>query len=239
MWLVDSQCGIVGILLNFHMWTGVKNFRPECGVKFFIHEIGVNFLSGMFNLVPHVKFLICIHIKHVSGVIQVWNRPDLMRIFCTGWLLQGIPPSTNKLLQSFLKADNNGKLSPYFIFIEPLSKTRDKLGSCHVWFHLHGLARAARSTQHMRIYKNKTNHRHIHTSTIHNEKKNLVYSEVEHGNFRLWSRRANDCTTISYTCTCIYRAFKSRPHFTWVCYEKDTYKGITIILTLYGQQTSI
>ena len=38
MWLVDSQCGIVGILLNFHMWTGMKNFRPESGVKFFIHE---------------------------------------------------------------------------------------------------------------------------------------------------------------------------------------------------------
>ena len=69
---------------NFHMWTGVKNFRPESGLKFFIHEIGLNFLSGMFNLVPHVKFLICIHFKHVSGVNQVWNRPDLMRIFCTG-----------------------------------------------------------------------------------------------------------------------------------------------------------
>ena len=55
-------------------------------MKFFIHEIGVNFLSGMFNLVPHVKFLICIHFKHVSGVNQVWNRPDLMRIFCTGVL---------------------------------------------------------------------------------------------------------------------------------------------------------
>ena len=55
-------------------------------MKFFIHEIGVNFLSGMFNLVPHVKFLICIHFKHVSGVNQVWNRPDLMRIFCTGTL---------------------------------------------------------------------------------------------------------------------------------------------------------
>ena len=54
-------------------------------MKFFIHEIGVNFLSGMFNLVPHVKFLICIHFKHVSGVNQVWNRPDLMRIFCTGY----------------------------------------------------------------------------------------------------------------------------------------------------------
>ena len=53
-------------------------------MKFFIHEIGVNFLSGMFNLVPHVKFLICIHFKHISGVNQVWNRPDLMRIFCTG-----------------------------------------------------------------------------------------------------------------------------------------------------------
>ena len=53
-------------------------------MKFFIHEIGMNFLSGMFNLVPHVKFLICIHFKHVSGVNQVWNRPDLMRIFCSG-----------------------------------------------------------------------------------------------------------------------------------------------------------
>ena len=48
-----------------------ENFRPESGVKFFIHEIGVNFLSGMFNLVPHVKFLICIHFIHVSGVDQV------------------------------------------------------------------------------------------------------------------------------------------------------------------------
>ena len=76
-----------GILLNFHMWTGVKNFRPESGMKLFIHEIGVNFLSGMFNLVPHVKFLICIHFKHVSGVNQVWNRSDLMRIFCTGSIL--------------------------------------------------------------------------------------------------------------------------------------------------------
>ena len=44
-------------------------------MNFFIHEIGMNFLSGMFNLVPHVKFLICIHFKHVSGVNQVWNRP--------------------------------------------------------------------------------------------------------------------------------------------------------------------
>ena len=70
-------------------------------MKFFIHEIGVNFLSGIFNLVPHVKFLICIHFKHVSGVNQVWNRHDLMRIFCTGrpwssspgelWLLIGTP----------------------------------------------------------------------------------------------------------------------------------------------------
>ena len=58
-------------------------------MKFFIHEIGVIFLSGMFNLVPHVKFLICIHFKHVSGVNQVWNRPDLMRIFCTGWYARG------------------------------------------------------------------------------------------------------------------------------------------------------
>ena len=49
----------------------MKNFRPESGVKFFIHEIGVNFLSGMFNLVPHVKILICIHFIHVSGVNQV------------------------------------------------------------------------------------------------------------------------------------------------------------------------
>ena len=53
-------------------------------MNFFIHEIGVDFLSGMFNLVPHVEFLICIHFKHVSGVNRVWNRPDLMRIFCTG-----------------------------------------------------------------------------------------------------------------------------------------------------------
>ena len=36
-------------------------------------------------LVPHVKFLICIHFKHVSGVNQLWNRPYLMRIFCTGF----------------------------------------------------------------------------------------------------------------------------------------------------------
>ena len=62
-------------------------------MKFFIHEIGVNFLSGMFNLVPHVKFSICIHFKHVSGVNQVWNRPDLMRIFCTGYLLQPFYPT--------------------------------------------------------------------------------------------------------------------------------------------------
>ena len=55
-------------------------------MKFFIHEIGVNFLSGIFNLVLHVKFLIFIHFKHVSGVNQVWNRPDVMRIFCTGWI---------------------------------------------------------------------------------------------------------------------------------------------------------
>ena len=56
-------------------------------MRFVIHEIGgVNFLSGMFNLVPHVKFLICIHFKLVSGVNQVCNRPDLMRIFCTGVL---------------------------------------------------------------------------------------------------------------------------------------------------------
>ena len=86
LWLVDLQYGIVGILLKFHMWTGVKNCRPASGVIFFIQEIGVYSLLGMFNLVPHMKFLICIHFKHVSGVNQLWNRPDLMRIFCTGTL---------------------------------------------------------------------------------------------------------------------------------------------------------
>ena len=66
---------------KFQAWIWCEIFHTW---NFFIHEIGVNFLSGMFNLVPHVKFLICIHFKHVSGVNQVWNRPDLMRIFCTG-----------------------------------------------------------------------------------------------------------------------------------------------------------
>ena len=72
-------------------------------MKFFIHEIGVIFLSGMFNLVPHVKFLICIHFKHVSGVNQVWNRPDLMRIFCTGCAFSTIQfgnLKTHKLIHS-------------------------------------------------------------------------------------------------------------------------------------------
>ena len=49
MWLVQSvfeRVDVIGRLtvrhhgnLNFHMWTGVKNFRPESGVNFFIHEI--------------------------------------------------------------------------------------------------------------------------------------------------------------------------------------------------------
>ena len=68
--------------------SGLKMVWNFSNMKFFIHEIGVNFLSGMFNLVPHVKFLICIHFKHVSGVNQVWNRPDLMRIFCTGQVIR-------------------------------------------------------------------------------------------------------------------------------------------------------
>ena len=34
-----------------------------------------------------MKCLICIHFKHVSGVNQVWNRPDLLWIFCTGKLV--------------------------------------------------------------------------------------------------------------------------------------------------------
>ena len=67
-------------------------------MKFFIHEIGVNFLSGMFNLVPHVKFLICIHFKHVSGVNQVWNRPDLMRILVK--TKRELPSITKKTITS-------------------------------------------------------------------------------------------------------------------------------------------
>ena len=51
------------------MWGGVKIFKPESGVKFFIHDFfiheileGVNVPSGMFNLVPHVKF----HISNMN-----------------------------------------------------------------------------------------------------------------------------------------------------------------------------
>ena len=101
MWLVQSvfeRAVVVGRLTVWYRGNPTKIFTCELVWKisglnlvwnfsymiFFIHEIGVNFLSGMFNLVPHVKFLICIHFKHVSGVNQVWNRPDLMRIFCTG-----------------------------------------------------------------------------------------------------------------------------------------------------------
>ena len=71
LWLVDSQCGIVGILLKFSPVNWCEKFQALI-LKSFIHEKGLNFLSGMFNLVPHVKFLICIHFKDVSGVNVVW-----------------------------------------------------------------------------------------------------------------------------------------------------------------------
>ena len=87
MWLVQSvfeRVDVIG-LLNFHMWTGVKNFRPESGVKFCMHEIGVNFLSGMFNLVPHVKFLLCIRFWCESGMKRAWSYENI---------LYGLSPST-------------------------------------------------------------------------------------------------------------------------------------------------
>ena len=141
MWLVQSvfeRVDVIGRLtvrhrgnpiLNFHMWTGVKNFRPESGVKFFIHEIGVNFLSGMFNLVPHVKFLICIHFKHVSGVKQVWNRhlighPGLWwsKLFSTLKPLNGIQRNltgskismSSTMLVFFFWADRKNKMASLF-----------------------------------------------------------------------------------------------------------------------------
>ena len=43
-------------LFSHVMWSGEKIFRPESVVKVFILEIGVEYLSGMFNLVPEVKF---------------------------------------------------------------------------------------------------------------------------------------------------------------------------------------
>ena len=103
---------------NFHMWTCVKNFRPESGVKFFIHEIGVNFQSGMFNLVPHVKFLICIHFKHVSGVNQVWNRLELMRIFCTGVVFHKPTLIFIHNLLTFLLVDCFLTKKIFFIFVK-------------------------------------------------------------------------------------------------------------------------
>ena len=102
MWLVQSvfeRVDVIGWLTVWYRGKSYSIFTCELVwkisglnlvwnfsyMKFFIHEIGVTFLSDMFNLVPHVKFLICIHFKHVSDVNQVWNRPDLMRIFCTGY----------------------------------------------------------------------------------------------------------------------------------------------------------
>ena len=53
-------------------WDVAAQERKVCNMEIkIVTLICVNFLSGMFNLVPHVKFLICIHFKHVSGVNQV------------------------------------------------------------------------------------------------------------------------------------------------------------------------
>ena len=87
MWLVDSQCGIVGILLNFHMWTGVKNFRPESGVKFFIHEIFHTWNRCEFSI-RHVQpcstceilnlhtFQTCFWCE--SGMKQAWSYENIL-----------------------------------------------------------------------------------------------------------------------------------------------------------------
>ena len=87
MWLVDSQCGIVWILLNFHMWTGVKNFRPESGVKFFIHEIFHTWNRCEFSI-RHVQpcstceilnlhtFQTCFWCE--SGMKQAWSYENIL-----------------------------------------------------------------------------------------------------------------------------------------------------------------
>ena len=101
MWLEQSVFERVVVIVRLTVWyrwnptqiftcelvwniSGLNLVWKFSNMTFFIHEIGVNFLSGMFILVSHVKLLICIHFKHVSGVNQVWNRPNLRRIFCTG-----------------------------------------------------------------------------------------------------------------------------------------------------------
>ena len=95
MWLVDSQCGIMGILLNFHKWTGVKNFRPESGVKFFIHEIFHTWNRCEFSI-RHVQpsstceilnlhtFQTCFWCE--SGMKQAWSYENIL-YGSTRWLL--------------------------------------------------------------------------------------------------------------------------------------------------------
>ena len=98
MWLVDSQCDIVGILLNFHMWTGVKNFRPESGVKFFIHEIFHTWNRCEFSI-RHVQpcstceilnlhtFQTCFWCE--SGMKQAWSYEKILYGVTQRWLSLG------------------------------------------------------------------------------------------------------------------------------------------------------
>ena len=82
-----SQCGIVGILLDFHMWTGMKNFRSESGVKFFIHEIFHTWNRCEFSI-RHVQpcstceilnlhtFQTCFWCE--SGMKQAWSYENIL-----------------------------------------------------------------------------------------------------------------------------------------------------------------
>ena len=98
MWLVQSVFERVdvigrltvrhrGILLNFHMWIGVKNFRPEFGVKFFIHEIFHTWNRCEFSI-RHVQpcstceilnlhtFQTCFWCE--SGMKQAWSYENIL-----------------------------------------------------------------------------------------------------------------------------------------------------------------
>ena len=97
MWLVQSvfeRAVVVGRLSvvswesdsNFHMWTGVKNFRPESGVKFFIHEIFHTWNRCEFSI-RHVQPCSTCEISNLhsfqtcfwceSGMKQTWSYENI------------------------------------------------------------------------------------------------------------------------------------------------------------------
>ena len=72
---------------NFHMWTAVKNFRPESGVKFFLHEIFHTWNRCEFSI-RHVQpcstcEILNWHTFHTCfwcelGMKQVWSDDNIL-----------------------------------------------------------------------------------------------------------------------------------------------------------------